>query len=400
MGTIGTGPRPNAGESPLVALRLESGSAFARELLTAWENGRAVLPMDPKLPQPAVKALLDLLKPSLLIDQAGQTALEGGVWVGSDVAVVMPTSGTTGGRPKAVELTHSALGAAAVASRLRLGHSADEQWMCCLPLTHIAGLMVLVRAREAGSLPVIHDRFEVEAVRTETRTTLLSLVPTALAKLFKAEVDLSHYSTVLLGGAPIPGDLLDESRRRDVRVVTSYGMTETAGGCVYDGIPLDGVEIELAREQILIRGPVLFSRYRLDEDLTAHSLKKSWFHTADRGKVDENGKLRVLGRMDDLIITGGENVSPTQVEEILEQHPAISEAAVTGLPSKTWGQKVAAAIVLNPGKQITLQEIRTHVSSKSKKTQAPKTLAIVKAIPKTKSGKIKRSALPALFLTP
>jgi len=258
--------------------------------------------------------------------------------------------------------------------------------------------MVLVRAGQAGSRAVIHDHFDVESVRAESGPTLISLVPTALAKLFKAEVDLSHYSAVLLGGGPIPGDLMDESKRRGVRVVTSYGMTETAGGCVYDGMPLDGVEIELVREQILIRGPVLFSRYRLDRDLTARCLIKSWFHTADRGEFDETGRLRVLGRIDEMIITGGEKVSPTQVEQILESHPSISQAAVTALPSKTWGQKVAAAIVLtNPSESISLEEIRDFVESAATRSLAPKQIILVDEIPRTHNGKIQRSALPPLF---
>jgi len=387
----------NSGETPLVAISLTSGANFQRELYSAWDNGSAVAPLDPKLSKTAANALLDLLKPSLLVERSGQTRLRNGVPAGPDAALIVLTSGSTG-PVKGVELSHLALRAAAGASQLRLGHGPDEQWLCCLPLTHIAGLMVLMRASQAGSRPVIHDRFDVESVRAETRTTLISLVPTALAKLLNAEVDLSHYSAVLLGGGPIPGDLMDESKRRGVRVVTSYGMTESSGGCVYDGIPLDAVEIKLVREQILIRGPVLFDCYRLDPDLTARSLQGGWFHTADRGEFDETGRLRVLGRIDEMIITGGEKVSPTQVEEILESHPSISQAAVTGLPSKTWGQEVAAAIVLtNSSHSMSLQEIRDFVESAATRSLAPKQIILVDAIPRTHNGKIQRTALPPLF---
>ena len=175
-------------------------------------------------------------------------------------------------------------------------------------------------------------------------------------------------------------------------------MTETSGGCVYDGTALEGAEINLDEGQILLKGPMLFGGYRLDPALTEESLAGGWFRTADFGKFDQSGRLQVLGRVDEMIITGGEKVSPAQVEAILEQHPSIKKAAVTGLPSKAWGQEVAAAIVpTNPSENVSLAEIRAFVAERASKAMAPKQLIQVPKLPKTQNGKIKRSALRSLF---
>jgi len=339
------------GETELAALRFPDRRGLATALLQAWDRGLAALVLDPETPAQEQRQILKRFKPSRLIEPEGESILPAGAPVSQDAALVVATSGTSG-RPKGAVLTHRALKAAAAASQTRLGHSSSDRWLCCLPLSHIAGLMTVVRSHLAGSTPVIHQTFDVEVVRAEQATKLISLVPTALFKLLEAGVDLSRYSAVLLGGAPASPELLNRAERAGAPVVTTYGMTETAGGCVYDGVPLDGMEVAIeSTEQIIIRGPVLMSGYRLQPELSENALDGGWFRTADRGEIEPNGKLRIFGRMDDVIITGGLKVSPDEVESVLLSNPLIADAAVGGVPDDKWGQIVGAKsrIFAGPG---------------------------------------------------
>lgn len=376
------------GETALAAIRLRN-SILAGELARAWEDGLAVLPVDPALPMPEVRRMLDELRPSVLIDSEGRHDLPGGIPVSDEVALVVTTSGTSGSR-KGVELSHAALEQSARAVMAGLKAGEGERWLCCLPMSHIAGLSILVRSRLAGTEPVIHDRFNESLIAAEKTTTLISLVPTTLGRLLDRGVDLSKYSAVLLGGAPAPPKLLHRARQEGVPMVTTYGMTETCGGCVHDGWPLPGVEITTASDAILIRGPMLMEGYRLRPDLSAEVLLGGWLHTPDRGELDAGGKLRVLGRLDDVIVTGGLKVSPTEVETLLCTHPKVEDAAVVGVPDAEWGQAVAALVVPSEGERPSLQELKTFIAERAGSHNAPKRLQLVREIPRNSGGKVQR----------
>ena len=385
------GALPNSSEPPeiqLGALMEPDGPSFQRLLLQAWDDGFAVLPLDPRLPAPAIQDLLERFRPTWMIDQSGKQGLPDGIPVAGNVALVMPTSGTTG-KPKGVLLTHDALAASAHAVRQRIGYDLGERWLCCLPLSHIAGISTLVRSRLAGSTPVIHNDFDPTAVAAERQTTLISLVPTTLRRLMDAGIDLSHYRAVLIGGGPVPAQLLDQAREAGTNVIESYGMTETSGGCVFDGIPLNIVSTKLDPSgRILLKGNVLFDGYHLEPTLDREVLVDGWFHTSDRGEM-RNERLMVTGRLDDIIITGGENVSASEIEIILLQHPAITDVAVVALPDDEWGQ-IPGALIVAQGDPPTLKEIRTFVAARTQRHKAPRKIVAVEAIKKTATGKVDR----------
>ncbi len=219
-------------------------------------SGPAIMPLDPALPEPALARTLESFA---------------GAAVRDDTAVVITTSGSTG-EPKAVELTAAALTASAAASLRRIGAGPGERWLCCLPTFHIAGIGVLVRSLLAGLEPVIVPAVSPE-VLAASGCTHVSLVPTQLRRLLDSGASPGTIKTVLLGGAAPSGSLLAEARNAGWRVVTTYGMSETCGGCVYDGVPLDEVSVRLGTGQIEIAGPVLFSGYLGRPDLTSAALR-------------------------------------------------------------------------------------------------------------------------------
>ncbi len=377
--------------SRLVALRYPNRQLAAR-VTELWDAGDAALPIGPFLPEPEVRAMLDEMRPDRIEDESGVTRLDGGVRVPPETALVMPTSGTSG-RPKGVELTHAALEWSARAYARRLETSPGERWLSCLPLSHIGGLSILVRSRLAGTTPVIHDRFDPQAIAAETRTTLISLVPTTLIRLIDAGVDLSRYSAVLIGGAGLPAEAARRAQDAGIRLVHTYGLTETCGGCNFDGVALEGAEFRLVEKQIQIRGPMLMNGYRLRPDLTSDVLQDGWLHTADRGRIGPGGVLEVLGRADDVIVTGGEKVSAPEVENVLQTHPEVADAAVAGVDDYRWGQAVAALIVPEGPSVPTLREIKRFLAPHLADFKAPKRILIVDRIPRTASGKVRRQAV-------
>jgi O-succinylbenzoic acid--CoA ligase len=378
----------------LIALRYPN-RRLAERLRQLWHEGFAVLPLSPSLPGGRLEQLLQQLKPSGIEDEQGYTRLDDGMPVDDEVGLVVTTSGTSGA-PKGVELSHRALTWSAEAANRELGVAGEDRWLVCLPLTHIAGIGILVRSAAAGTVPVVHDGFDVEAVAAEKQTTLISLVPTTLKRLLDAGVELSSYRAVLVGGGPVPAPLIKRAHDAGVPAIRTYGMTETCGGCNYDGSPLEGVEMRVEEEQILIRGPMLMERYRLQPGLTEEVLAGGWFHTSDRGWIAPSGKLEVLGRMDDVIVTGGEKVSAGEVENLLKQHQHVSDAAVVGLDDPEWGQIVAAAVVPS-GARPGLEELRTWIRGLAADHMAPKRLVLVDDLPRSEAGKLRRTALRELF---
>ena len=361
---------------------------------SVWDSGDAILPMDARAPKDVVRRLLTELRPHALVDRDGEHTRADGVPVGEGVAVVIATSGSTG-VPKGAELSWAALAASASATEDRIGRDPSDRALSCLPWQHIGGLQVWLRAR-AASMPVeVLSSFEVEKVATST-ATLVSLVPTQLHRLLDAGVELSRFRVVLLGGAPAPASLLDRARSCGAHVVSTYGMSETCGGCVYDGLPLRGVDVDAGGDsgRIRIRGPVLMTGYRLRPDLTARTLVDGWLLTEDLGTFD-GGRLVVHGRADDVVVTGGEKVVAGEIADLLSAHPAVRDVAVTGVPDAEWGERVVA-VVVPAAAPPTLADLRRWVADRAGSAAAPRSLVLVSAIPRLTSGKPDRLAVRAL----
>ena len=311
---------------------------------------------------------------------------------GTDLVVV--TSGSTGGG-KGVLLSAAALRASATATLARLG--GPGSWLLALPTSAIGGLQVLVRSALAGREPAVLARGETLAQAAarlpagERRYT--ALVPTQLRRYLAAEPDvLASFDAVLVGGAATDPALLDAARVAGVQVRTTYGMSETAGGCVYDGVPLDGVAVRVS-EGVELAGPVLAHGYRLDPAGTAEAFAGGWFRTRDAGTLAADGALTVHGRLDDVLISGGVNVSPQAVEAALREHPSVADAVVAGLPDPEWGQRVVAAVVPAPGAVPELAELRPWVAARLGAAAAPRALHLLDAVPLLHTGKPDRRSV-------
>jgi o-succinylbenzoate---CoA ligase len=364
-------------------------------------SGPAILPLDASLPRPALDAALRAFRPAAIETTAGTRpapypadGIAGAV--DGAVAVVIATSGSTGA-PKGVQLTASALTASAAASLRRIGAAPGERWLCCLPTFHISGIGVLVRSLLAGTDPVITAPANADII-VASECEHVSLVPTQLRRLLDAGCEPGRVRTVLLGGAATPGGLLAEARAAGWPVVTTYGMSETCGGCVYDGLPLDGVLLRTEDDgRIRISGPVLFSGYRLAPELTRAAVTEGWFRTADLGLLGADGRLVVRGRIDDVINSGGEKVVPGEVEAVLGTSAGVADVVVIGLPDPEWGEAVAAFVVpadqaSPPDPQRLTANVRRTVSAHA----APKKIFVVPEFPLLPSGKPDRDALRKL----
>jgi O-succinylbenzoic acid--CoA ligase len=311
--------------------------------------------------------------------------------------VVIATSGSTG-EPKGAQLSAAALVHSARASLRRLGASPSERWLCPLPTSHIAGLGILVRSLVTGTAPVVTGGLSSALYGLSAPgCAYASFVPTQLRRLLDAGADLTALRAILVGGAAAPASLLAAARAAGARVVTTYGMSETCGGCVYDGMPLDGVQVRTGADgRIQIGGPVVFSGYRNRPDLTAAAVDDEWFVTSDVGRLDPDGRLVVRGRADEMINTGGEMVAPAEVAAILEGCPGVREAVVFGEPDPEWGERVTAALVpTDPAAPPGLADLRAAVRQRLPAYAAPKTLILLTAIPLLPSGKPDPAALRA-----
>ncbi|MDR3663810.1 MAG: o-succinylbenzoate--CoA ligase [Mycobacterium sp.] len=358
--------------------------ALLPELARALDGHGAVLPV------PAD----DDRQAALLIE-----TLRAGESIDDSVATVVSTSGSTG-TPKGALLSASALIASADATHDRLG--GPGRWLLALPAYHVAGLQVLVRSQRAGTTPVaLNPGFEVDELPSAVRALgsgrrYTSLVSVQLAKVLgdpAATAALAELDAVLIGGGPMPAGLGEKAAAAGISVVRTYGMSETCGGCVYDGTTLRGVELRVDDTgRIALGGPTVADGYR--NPVPPSPFVDGWFVTDDIGAVDDSGTLRVLGRIDDAIATGGLKVLPALVESALAGHPAIAECAVFGLPDERLGQRVAVAVVLNPGAdQPTAADLREHLITTLAATAAPREVHIVAELPRRGIGKLDRRAL-------
>ena len=385
--------------SDLLAVRLRPGPEWLDVLGETWSAGAAVLPVDDRLPAARVEAMLARARPTVVLDEDGPTRRADGVPVEDGVRLVMATSGTSG-EPKLVELTEAALTSALDASAARIGSGPGDPWLCCIPVAHMGGMLVLLRGVVGGARVDVHAGFDVDRFAEAARggARFASLVPTAVRRLLDAGVDLRGFGAILVGGARTDAALLERARAAGAPVVRTYGMTETSGGCVYDRQPLDGTEVRIADEgagegPILLRTPALMRGYRFDARAAAVAVDAGgWFHTRDVGSF-RDGRLVVHGRVDDVIVTGGEKVWPARVEDAIRELPGVADVVVTGRPDPEWGERVVAMIVAaDPQSPLSLESIRAHVSAELAPYAAPRELEIVREIPRTALGKLPRTS--------
>jgi O-succinylbenzoic acid--CoA ligase len=319
----------------------------------------------------------------------------------SDTATVMYTSGTTAG-PKRVELSLSNWLWNAIGSAVALGLDPAERWLCPMPLAHVGGLSIALRSAIYGTTVVLHERFDAEEVRDvlldpDEPVTLVSLVPTMLSRLLDAGLrEPPALRRVLLGGGPIAPALLERAREASIVVAPSFGMTETCSQIATDGVALLGAELTLSDAgELLVRGPSV-----------AHAAISGdgWLHTGDLARFDEAGRLEIVGRTADTIVSGGENVAPTEVEAVLLEHDAISDAAVVGRPDPEWGEAVVALVVPRLGwvpahangiavDTAMAEDLREFCGARLAGFKVPKRFELVDALPRSSTGKLQRREL-------
>ncbi|GAB3310571.1 o-succinylbenzoate--CoA ligase [Geodermatophilus aquaeductus] len=350
---------------------------------------------------PAVRAALEGTAPLAVLPSGPPAAAARAVLApdepledGADLVVV--TSGSTGGG-RGVLLPASALTASAAGTAARLG--GPGAWLLALPVSAIAGMQVLVRSVLAGTVPTVlapGEDLAAAVARMPAGRRCTAMVPTQLRRFLDREPEaLRAFDAVLVGGAATDPALLARAREAGVAVVTTYGMTETAGGCVYDGVPLEGVRVRVDAEGIAVGGPVLALGYRRDPGGTAAAFAGGEFRTRDAGALGPDGRLTVLGRLDDVVVTGGVNVAPQAVEGALREHPAVADAVVFGRPDDEWGQRVVAAVVPAPGAAPDLAALRPWVTQRLGGPSAPRELHLIGSVPTLHTGKPDRRGVAA-----
>ena len=392
--------------SPVIT-DLRPGVAFAALLHATPRLGAVLVPVGSNLPTRDRERLRAIAVARLGAGRLAATGERPGPRSRLDPEAphtLMFTSGTTGA-PKPVELTYANHLASAHASAANLGVEPGERWLCALPVHHVAGLAILLRSAVYGTAAILHERFETEAVKASLEsgeTTLVSLVATQLRRLREAGLESAPaLRAALLGGGPVPRDLLAWAAERELPVLQTYGMTETAsqvatlsaaealaaGTRGSAGRALAGVELRIAGEEseILVRGAMV-SRGALAPD--------GWLHTGDRGTLDGDGHLWIEGRLDDRIVTGGENVVAGEVEEVLVSHRAVAEAAVVGHADPEWGQAVTAYVVTERGAPATTEsELIAHCRERLAAFKVPKRIHRLFELPRTPAGKVLRRRL-------
>jgi O-succinylbenzoic acid--CoA ligase len=306
----------------------------------------------------------------------------------------------TSGEPKDVMLSARALRASATATLRRLG--GPGHWALALPAQYVAGLQVVVRSLLAGTTPVVledHAGLPAASAALSGDRRYLAVVPTQLHRWLADEAALDalrSFDAVLVGGSAAAERDLDAARAEGVAIVTTYGMSETCGGCVYDGLPLDGVGVAIRADgRVKIAGPVLFDGYAGRPEATAEVLEDGWLTTPDLGELDGDGLLRVLGRADDVVVTGGVNVSIAAVEAVVGALPGVAFCVVVGIPDAEWGEVVCAVVQRGgPGADsLSIEAVRDAVSRRHPRSWAPRELVVTDALPLLASGKVDRNAV-------
>lgn len=399
-----------------VATTLPAGLAFAELLHALPKLGAVLVPLNTRLTANERRWQREDSSARLVMDEP----LEGeeaevelrSVFDAARPHTVIYTSGTTA-RPRGVVLTYANHHASALASAWNVGVAPDDRWLCPLPLFHVGGLAVLLRSSIYGTAAILHDGFRADVALESLASgaaTLASLVPTMLHRLREAGLEEAPaLRAALLGGGPVPRDLLEWARERELPVLVTYGMTETASqvatapaGGGRGAQPLPGVEIQIDSRaavvtkcrratandhsgqegEILLRGPMVAA---------AALASDGWLHTGDRGRLDDNGLLHVEGRLKDVIVSGGENVSAGEVEEVLLSHPSVADAAVAARADARWGEAVVAYVVLSSAAEPA--ELIEYCRARLAGFKVPKSVAVVDDLPRNAAGKLMRGAL-------
>ena len=429
-----------------VATRLPSSIDAIALIQAVARVGAVLVPVNTRLTEQEIGYQIGLTEPVLVVDDGRRQTADGGRTTTvtlSELAqstnqplnqsttypITAPqsiifTSGTTG-QPKGAVLTFDNHLQSANASAYRIGIDVNDRWLSCLPLYHVGGLAVVFRSCLYGTAIVLHERFDVDAFNASLdwdSVTLTSLVPTMLHRLLQSRSAPWPQSLrlVLLGGAAATPELLATAWDAGVPVATTYGLTEASSqvatalptdakrkpGTV--GKPLFGTEVRVVDEsgddlpageigEVLVRGPQVMAGYYRNPDATARTLRDGWLHTGDLGYVDDEGDLFLVQRRSDLIVTGGENVYPAEVEAVLRAHPAVAEACVVGVPDAEWGQRVAAAVQLRPGELVEDAALLAFCRARLAGYKVPRQVRFVEELPQTASGKIERKRVGELM---
>ena len=366
--------------------------------------GAVLLPLGPRLSTEERAAIVAAEEPAIDFEDPGRlTQTEAdmpllGEHDMDDIVCRILTSGSSG-MPDPVGLSYGNFLWNAVGSGFNIGVDPADRWLCCVPLAHISGLGIVMRSVIYGTTAVVHDGFDVDRVGAALDSdgiTVVSLVATMLTRLLEAGADLSGPRAILVGGGPVPEDSLEEAIGRGATVVQTYGLTEACSQVTTlapadarrklgsAGRPLLTTHLRIQDGEILVQGPTV-APGRTDAD--------GWLHTGDLGRIDEEGFLYVDDRIDDMIVTGGENVFPAEVEKVLLRHPEVADAAVVGREDPEWQQAVTAVVVLEEGSEATPDELRRHCAELLAGFKVPKRVELAAALPRTPSGKLMRRAL-------
>lgn len=388
----------------LVALTMAPGVEYAIALHALAKLGAVVCPLDARLgAEERERALagerpaLELASPADLEGHEADLPLLGEIDLDRTFTRVL-TSGTSGA-PRPIPLTYGNHLWSAVGSAFNLGVEPGDRWLCCTPLSHVSGLSILVRSAIYGTTAVVHDGFDVDRVAESLERdgiTIVSLVTTMLTRLLDAGAAIERPRAILVGGGPVPEEVLAEALALGATVIQTYGLTETCsqvttlspdeaeGKRGSAGRPLLTTHVRIADGEILVQGPTV-APGATDQD--------GWLHTGDGGRIDAEGFLWVEGRRDDVIVTGGENVVPEEVEEVLAAHPDVVEAAVIGRPDPDWQNAVVAFVVAVDGAMPEAEELRSWCAGRLAPYKIPKRIELAEGLPRTGSGKLRRAAL-------
>jgi O-succinylbenzoic acid--CoA ligase len=372
-----------------VALALAPGEDFVIALHGCLLAGAVAIPVDLRLieaERAARTVTADVVVSKPLVGRPPAHVTVSG---GDPPVAVMHTSGTTAA-PKPVVLSHGNFQASALGSAVALGLDPAERWLCPMPLSHVGGLSIPIRSAIYATTAVVHGRFVLERALTDLmdparRITLASLVPTMLARLLDA--GLQRPPTLrwaLLGGGPIAPALLARAAEAGVPVAPTYGMTEACSQIATFGWPLTGVELRTAAGEVLVRGPIVAAG-AVSED--------GWLHSGDLGRFDQRGRLEIIGRKADTIVTGGENVAPIEVEAVLLEHPDVADVAVLGRADPEWGEAVVAQVVARDGAELDPEALRSFCAARLASFKVPKAFELVASVPRGPTGKLLRREL-------
>ncbi len=387
-----------------VAIELPAGLDYVVLLHALMKLGAVAYPLNTRLTPEERAAELERAGPGLIISDAADAGL-----TEADLPLLgehdldalccrILTSGSSG-HPRPVGLTYGNHLWSAVGSAFNLGVEPTDRWLCCLPLFHISGFSIVMRSVIYGTAAVVHDGFDVDRVAESLEgdgVTVISVVATQLMRLLEAGVDLLPLRAVLVGGGPVPGDVLEEALGRGATVVQTYGLTEAASQVTTlapadarrklgsAGRPLLTTHLRIQDGEILVQGPTV-APDTSDED--------GWLHTGDIGRIDEDGFVYVTDRLGDVIVTGGENVIPAEIEEVLLRHPDVLDAAAVGRADSEWQEAVVAVVVLREGAEPDAGELRGHCAVSLADYKVPKWFEFTAQLPRTASGKLLRREL-------